>query len=85
MLCDETKYICYINLASAGKCTYGSSCKYEHTSMLYVWKIANFTKKDGIDGDMTWIIYKSKTGELLFGGGPNGVYVFNGKSFDRKY
>ena len=47
MLCDETKYICYINLASAGKCTYGSSCKYEHTSMLYVWKIANFTKKAG--------------------------------------
>ena len=55
-----------------------------------VWRydghtMKNFTKKDGIDGDMTWIIYKSKTGELLFGGGPNGVYVFNGKSFDRKY
>ena len=45
----------------------------------------NFTKKDGLDGDMTWIIYKSKTGELWFGGGFNGVYRFNGKSFDRKY
>jgi ligand-binding sensor domain-containing protein len=55
-----------------------------------VWRydghtMKNFTKKDGLDGDMTWIIYKSKTGELWFGGGPNGVYFFNGKSFERKY
>lgn len=55
-----------------------------------VWRydghsIKNFTKKDGLDGDMTWIIYKSKSGELWFGGGPNGVYFFNGKSFERKY
>jgi ligand-binding sensor domain-containing protein len=47
--------------------------------------VKNFTKADGLDGDMTWIIYKSKTGELWFGGGPNGVYFFNGKSFERKY
>jgi ligand-binding sensor domain-containing protein len=55
-----------------------------------VWRydgnsVKNFTKADGLDGDMTWIIYKSKTGELWFGGGPNGVYFFNGKSFERKY
>ena len=45
----------------------------------------NFTKKDGLDGDFIWIIYKSKSGELWFGGGPNGVYRFTGKSFERKY
>lgn len=55
-----------------------------------VWRydgqtLKNFTKKDGLDGDMTWIIYKSKGGELWFGGGPNGVYRFNGNSFERKY
>lgn len=55
-----------------------------------VWRydgntVKNFTKKDGVDGDLTWIIYKSKTGELWFGGGPNGVYRFNGNSFERKY
>jgi ligand-binding sensor domain-containing protein len=55
-----------------------------------VWRydgqtLKNFTKKDGLDGNMTWIIYKSKSGELWFGGGPNGVYRFNGKSFERKY
>ncbi len=55
-----------------------------------VWRydgenLKNFTKNDGLDGDMTWIIYKSKTGELWFGGGANGVSVFNGKSFERKF
>ncbi|WP_276482352.1 ligand-binding sensor domain-containing protein [Paraflavitalea pollutisoli] len=55
-----------------------------------VWRydghtMTNFTQQDGLDGDMTWIIYKSKSGELWFGGGPNGVFRFNGKSFERKY
>jgi ligand-binding sensor domain-containing protein len=55
-----------------------------------VWRydgnsVKNFTKADGLDGDIIWIIYKSKKGELWFGGGPNGVYFFNGKSFERKY
>ena len=55
-----------------------------------VWRydghtMKNFTQKDGLDGDFTWIIYKSKAGELWFGGGPNGVYRFNGKSFERRY
>lgn len=55
-----------------------------------VWRydgnsVKNFTNRDGLDGDMTWIIYKSKTGELWFGGGPNGVYRFTGKSFERKF
>lgn len=55
-----------------------------------VWRydghaMKNFTPKDGLDGNFTWIIYQSKAGELWFGGGPNGVYRFNGKSFERKY
>jgi ligand-binding sensor domain-containing protein len=55
-----------------------------------VWRydgqtMKNFTQKEGLDGNLTWIIYTSKTGELWFGGGPNGVYLFNGKSFERKY
>ena len=48
--------------------------------------VKNFTKKDGLDSDFIWIIHKSKTGELWFGGAnPSGVYRFNGKSFKRKY
>lgn len=55
-----------------------------------VWRydgnaLKNFTKKDGLDADLTWIIYKSKAGELWFGGGPNGVYRFTGSSFERKF
>lgn len=40
------QFICYLNLATMGKCTYGSSCKYEHTQLLYVWKILSLVKKD---------------------------------------
>ena len=59
------------------------------TSDSGVWRydghtMKNFTKKDGLDGDLIWI-NKSKTGELWFSGGFNGVYRFNGKSFERKY
>lgn len=59
------------------------------TSDSGVWRydghtMKNFTKKDGLDGDLIWI-NKSKTGELWFSGGPNGVYRFNGKSFERRY
>lgn len=43
----------------------------------------NFTEKDGLEGTFISTIYKSKQGELWFGG--NGVYRFNGKSFERKY
>jgi ligand-binding sensor domain-containing protein len=55
-----------------------------------VWRydghtMKNFTKKDGLDGDMTWIIYNSKAGQLWFGGGPNGIQLFNGETFDRIY
>jgi ligand-binding sensor domain-containing protein len=55
-----------------------------------VWRydghtLKNFTDKDGLDGDLTWIIYKSKTGELWFGGGANGVQRFNGRSFERVF
>ena len=53
-----------------------------------VWKydgtsITNFTEKDGLGPTFISTIYKSKQGELWFGG--NGVYRFNGKSFERIY
>lgn len=48
--------------------------------------VKNFTKEDGLESKQIWIIYKSKKGELWFGGAnPSGVYRFNGKSFERKY
>lgn len=46
----------------------------------------NYTKKDGVNSDNIWIIYKTKKGELLFAGeSPSAVYKFNGKAFDRIY
>ncbi|WP_181182463.1 ligand-binding sensor domain-containing protein [Sphingobacterium lumbrici] len=53
-----------------------------------VWRydgnsVKNFTEKDGLEGKFISTIYKSKQGELWFGG--NGVYRFNGKSFERIY
>ncbi len=55
-----------------------------------VWRydghtLKNFTQKDGLDGGIIWIIHRSKSGELWFGGGSNGVLWFNGNSFERKY
>jgi len=48
--------------------------------------VKNFTKEDGLESKFIWTIYKSKQGELWFGGaGPSGVYRFNGNSFERKY
>jgi len=48
--------------------------------------VKNFTKEDGLESKHIWIIYKSKQGELWFGGAdPSGVYRFNGNSFERKY
>jgi ligand-binding sensor domain-containing protein len=47
--------------------------------------LKNYTQKDGLDSGITWIIYKSKSGELWFGGGPNGVHRFTGQSFERIY
>jgi len=53
-----------------------------------VWRydgnsVKNFTEKDGLERTFILTIYKSKQGELWFGG--NGVYHFNGKSFERIY
>lgn len=53
-----------------------------------VWRydgnsVKNFTEKDGLGPTFISTIYKSKQGELWFGG--NGVYRFNGKSFERIY
>jgi ligand-binding sensor domain-containing protein len=56
-----------------------------------VWRydgnsVKNFTKEDGLESKFIWTIYKSKQGELWFGGAdPSGVYRFNGKSFERIY
>lgn len=56
-----------------------------------VWRydgnaVKNFTEEDGLESNHIWTIYKSKQGELWFGGlSPSGVYRFNGKSFERKY
>ena len=53
-----------------------------------VWRydgktVKNFTEKDGLGDTFISTIYKSKQGELWFGG--NGVYRFNGGSFERIY
>lgn len=56
-----------------------------------VWRyngnsVKNFAKDDGLASRHIWTIYKSKQGELWFGGAsPSGVYLFNGISFQRKY
>jgi ligand-binding sensor domain-containing protein len=56
-----------------------------------VWKydgknVINYTKLDGLVSSHIWTIYKSKKGEMWFGGAnPSGVYKFNGNSFDRIY
>lgn len=56
-----------------------------------VWRydgnsVKNFTKEDGLESKHVWTIYKSKQGELWFGGAnPSGIYKFNGNSFERKY
>ena len=45
-----------------------------------------FRIKNGIKYDLIWTIYKTKQGELLFGGEySGGMYKFNGISFDRIY
>lgn len=46
--------------------------------------VKNFTKADGVASDHIWTIFKSKTGELWFGGAnPSGVYRFRGGVFER--
>lgn len=46
----------------------------------------NFTKKDGVISNHIWTIYKTKHGELWFGGAsPSGVYRFNGTTLERIY
>jgi ligand-binding sensor domain-containing protein len=56
-----------------------------------VWRydgksVINYTKLDGLASNHIWTIYRSKKGEMWFGGAnPSGVYKFNGNSFDRIY
>ncbi len=45
--------------------------------------ITNYTDKDGLGGLFIPAMYKSKQGDMWFGG--NGVYRFTGKSFERIY
>ena len=48
--------------------------------------LKNYTEKDGMPLEHIDVIYKTKGGEMLFGGkNPSGVYKFNGSSFDRMY
>ncbi|MCB9310812.1 MAG: hypothetical protein H6567_12195 [Lewinellaceae bacterium] len=61
------------------------------TSGSGVWRfdgktVENFSKEDGLESNHIWTIYKTKSGELWFGGAsPSGVFMFNGKTFERKY
>lgn len=49
-------------------------------------KFKNYTKDDGVISDNIWTIYRTRNGELLFGGeSPAAVYKFNGIGFDRTY
>jgi len=49
-------------------------------------KFMNYSKGDGVMSENIWTIYQTKDGQMLFAGeSPGAVYVFNGKSFDRKY
>jgi len=46
----------------------------------------NYTSAEGVRSENIWTIYKTKEGEMLFAGeSPAAVYVFNGKTFYRKY
>ncbi|QPH39110.1 diguanylate cyclase [Pedobacter endophyticus] len=56
-----------------------------------VWRydgnsLKNFDGRDGLESNHIWTIYKSKEGELWFGGtDPSGVYRFKDDSFERIY
>lgn len=56
-----------------------------------VWRydgkhVINYTKLDGLASNHIWTIFRSKKGEMWFGGAnPSGVYKFSGNSFDRIY
>jgi hypothetical protein len=48
--------------------------------------VKNFSKEDGLESKHIWFKYKSKHGELWFGGADlSGIYRFNGNSLERKY
>ena len=43
----------------------------------------NYSVSDNPSKPMIWTIYKDKNNNLLFGMAEGGVYIFNGKSFDK--
>jgi hypothetical protein len=45
--------------------------------------LRHFTEKDGLTSKHISVIYRDKRGDLWLGG--DGVFKFNGKSFDRVY
>lgn len=59
------------------------------TSGSGAWKyhgesLTNFTELDGLASDHIWTIYKSKQGEMWFGGAdPSGVYRYKENTFER--
>lgn len=41
----NSSFICHLNLSGPENCNFGASCKYEHTHMIYVWKILAIDKE----------------------------------------
>ncbi|MFN9378499.1 MAG: two-component regulator propeller domain-containing protein [Bacteroidota bacterium] len=45
-------------------------------------KLTHFTDKDGLTGNAVNIIYRDQNGELWFGTDKDGIFKFNGNSFE---
>lgn len=46
--------------------------------------LSNYTRKQGLESNHIWTIYRSRQGEMWFGGAdPSGVYAFRGGIFKR--
>jgi ligand-binding sensor domain-containing protein len=48
-------------------------------------KITNYSIVNKVSIPMIWTIYKDNQNNLLFGVANGGVFVFNGKSFERRF
>lgn len=47
--------------------------------------MTNFTQKDGLTNAFVHVIYKDNNGSLWLGLGDGNLFLFNGKSFERKF
>ena len=45
----------------------------------------NYTKIDGLTSDFALSIYEDKNGELWFGMADGSIYMFNGKTFEKRF